>query len=87
MKKVIKENDIAIYWLENINPFFLICPWQGVHFTEGRAEGREAQLLAQIRKKMEKGKQIEVIADELEETIETIQQLYERVQTELGNKW
>ena len=78
MKKVIKENDIAIYWLENINPFFLICPWQGVHFT---------QLLAQIRKKMEKGKQIEVIADELEETIETIQQLYERVQTELGNKW
>ena len=52
----------------------------------GRAEGREAQLLAQIRKKMEKGKQIEVIADELEETIETIQQLYERVQTELGNK-
>ena len=32
MKKVIKENDIAIYWLENINPFFLICPWQGVHF-------------------------------------------------------
>ena len=83
MKKVIKENDIAIYWLENINPFFLICPWQGVHFTEGR----EAQLLAQIRKKMEKGKQIEVIADELEETIETIQQLCERVQTELGNKW
>ena len=54
--------------------------------AEGRAEGREAQLLAQIRKKMEKGKQIEVIADELEETIETIQQLYERVQTELGNK-
>ena len=75
MKKVIKEIDIAIYWLENINPFFLICPWQGVHF------------MAQIRKKMEKGKQIEVIADELEETIETIQQLYERVQTELGNKW
>ena len=32
MKKVIKENDIAIYWLENKNPFFLICPWQGVHF-------------------------------------------------------
>lgn len=52
----------------------------------GLAEGREAQLLAQIRKKMEKGKQIEVIADELEETIETIQQLCERVQTELSNK-
>ena len=26
MKKVIKQNDIAIYWLENKNPFFLICP-------------------------------------------------------------
>ena len=34
MKKVMKRNDIAIYWLENQNPFFLICPWQGVHFTE-----------------------------------------------------
>ena len=32
MKKVKKGNDIAIYWPENKNPFFLICPWQGVHF-------------------------------------------------------
>lgn len=33
MKKVKKGNDIAIYWPENKNPFFLICPWQGVHFN------------------------------------------------------
>jgi DNA-binding Xre family transcriptional regulator len=26
MKKVTKQKDIAIYWLENENPFFLICP-------------------------------------------------------------
>jgi len=26
MKKVKKGNDIAIYWPENKNPFFLICP-------------------------------------------------------------
>ena len=38
MKKVMKRNDMAIYWLENQNPFFLKCPWQGVHFTEIRAE-------------------------------------------------
>ena len=25
-KKVTKQKDIAIYWLENENPFFLICP-------------------------------------------------------------
>ena len=34
MKKVIKQTDIAIYWLERTNPFFLICPWQGVHFNQ-----------------------------------------------------
>ena len=34
MKKVMKRNDMAIYWLENQNPFFLKCPWQGVHFKE-----------------------------------------------------
>ena len=33
MKKAKKDNDIAICWLENHNPFFLICPWQRVHFT------------------------------------------------------
>ena len=49
MKKVIKENDIAIYWLENINPFFLICPWQGVHFTEGRTQGREYEVFHSVQ--------------------------------------
>ena len=39
-KKVIKHSDIAIYWLENKNPFFLICPWQGVHFKAGVSQGR-----------------------------------------------
>ena len=34
MKKVMKRNDMAIYWLENQNPFFLKCPWQGVHFIK-----------------------------------------------------
>ena len=38
MKKVIKQTDIAIYWLERTNPFFLICPWQGVHFKEGESQ-------------------------------------------------
>ena len=40
-------------------------------------------LLSQIQKKVEKGKSLSVIADELEETVDTIRPLYERVQAEL----
>ena len=40
MKKVKKGNDIAIYWPENKNPFFLICPWQGVHFILRNGESQ-----------------------------------------------
>ncbi len=46
---------------------------------EGRATGREEKLLMLICKKIQKGKSIEQIADELEEDVETIQPLYEIV--------
>ena len=39
---------------------------------EGRKEGRKTLLVEKIKKKMEKGKNISTIADELEEDIETI---------------
>lgn len=48
------------------------------HFQQLRKEGREEHLLEQIRKKQAKGKSIEVIAEELEEDIETIRDILER---------
>ena len=46
---------------------------------EGREEGDIRRLLSLIRKKVQKGKSIDQIADELEEDVETIQPLYEIV--------
>ena len=37
----------------------------------------------QTKQKIQKGKSLSVIADELEETVDTIRPLYERVQAEL----
>lgn len=45
---------------------------EGVLF--GRREGASDKLLSQIKIKLEKGKSVEQIADELEETVETIQE-------------
>ena len=36
MKKVIESNDITNYWCKIQKPFFLKCPWQGVHFKRGK---------------------------------------------------
>lgn len=50
---------------------------------EREQKGSELQLLSLIRKKIEKGKSLSVIAEELEETEESILPLYNRVQEEL----
>ena len=49
---------------------------------EGRMEGRQEQLLSLINKKMGKGKSLELIAEELEETVEAILPLYEKALAE-----
>ena len=46
---------------------------------EGREDGDIRRLLSLIRKKVQKGKSIDQIADELEEAVEIIQPLYEIV--------
>lgn len=51
---------------------------------EGCLEGREKTLTSQIRKKLAKGKSLAQIADELEETVEAIQPLYEQVLKEMN---
>ena len=47
---------------------------------EGREEGAKAKLQEQSRKKLEKGKSVEKIADELEESIETIEKIIEEME-------
>ena len=48
-------------------------------FAEGKLEGRIEGLLEQIRKKVAKGKTVEQIADELEESVENIQTLMDKI--------
>ena len=47
---------------------------------EGREEGARAKLQEQIRKKLEKGKSVEKIADELEESTETVEKFIEEME-------
>ena len=47
-------------------------------FEEGREEGREEKLMEMIRKKHAKGKSPEVIAEELEEDLETVRGMLKR---------
>ena len=46
---------------------------------EGRSQGEEQLLTLQIQKKLEKGKDVAVIAAELEETEERIRKLIEKM--------
>lgn len=46
--------------------------------------GKQQQLLTLIRKKLEKGKPLEIIAEELEETVDSILPLYDQVKAELA---
>ena len=51
---------------------------------KGIEKGERLCLLTQIQKKLAKGKSLEQIADELEETVENILPLYEQVQAEMN---
>lgn len=48
------------------------------HFRHLREEGRYELLLEQIRKKQAKGKSMEIIAEELEETVESLQDVLKK---------
>ena len=47
--------------------------------TEGIASGKKELLKQQVQKKLTKGKSLEVIADELEEDVSTIQPIIDEV--------
>ena len=46
---------------------------------EGREEGREEERIILIQKKVAKGKNLDVIADELESSVEEIRPIYDVV--------
>lgn len=46
-------------------------------YEEGQKEGQRQLLAAQVQKKIEKGKSIEQIADELEEDTSAVRQIYD----------
>ena len=64
-------------------PFSKLDEREQQGFSNGFSNGSQQQLLSLIQKKIQKGKSLSVIADELEETVDTIRPLYERVQAEL----
>ena len=47
--------------------------------AEGKAEGRTEHLKQQVQKKLVKGKSVEVIADELEESVSAIENVLEEL--------
>lgn len=58
--------------------------WEEKYFErlEAREEGARDKMKELIEKKLLKGKSVEVIADELEESVETIQELIEEISSE-----
>ena len=47
--------------------------------SEGRAEGERSLLILQVQKKLDRGKTLEVIADEVEQDVETIAVIIEEI--------
>lgn len=52
--------------------------WAAEERAEGRVEGREDNLVSQICKKLQKGKTMEQIADEIEETMDVVNELMKK---------
>lgn len=63
-----------------------MCNLSDLIEERGIEKGERLCLLSQIQKKLAKGKSLEQIADELEETVEYILPLYEQVQHELNQQ-
>lgn len=53
---------------------------------EGRAEGERSLLILQVQRKLDKGKTLEVIADEVEKDVETIAVILEEINETNGDK-
>ncbi len=74
----IKEGRMARFY-ENFHKFD-IQEHARVNRAEGRAEGEDIHLINQVYKKIQKGKSPETIADELEESIENVQEMISAIE-------
>jgi len=63
-----------------------MCNYSDLIEERALEKGDRLRLLTQIQKKLAKGKSLEQIADELEETVEAILPLYEQVQAETNTQ-
>ncbi|MEI3219330.1 MAG: Rpn family recombination-promoting nuclease/putative transposase [Lachnoclostridium sp.] len=73
VRKVKVSEEIGVKYMQ---------AWEEKYYEreEGREEGAKAKLQELIRKKLVKGKSVEKIADELEESIETIEKIIEEME-------
>lgn len=78
-EKVFKEVDVMCQALQDI-----LVDLMKDELDDREQKGAQQQLLTQIHKKIEKGKPLEIIAEELEETVDSILPLYDQVKAELA---
>ena len=64
-----------MYILESFDKELYERDLKQIAYDDGRKVGRNETLISQISIKLEKGKSVQQIADELEQTVETIEKL------------
>ena len=67
--------EVFMYILESFDKELYERDLKQNAYDDGRKAGRNETLISMIKIKLEKGKTVQQIADELEETVETIEKL------------
>lgn len=76
MRKVKTSEEVGVKYMQAWEEWYYeLQDARAEGLEEGRAEGERARLLLLIQKKLAKGKSLEVIADEVEESVELVEQL------------
>ena len=70
-----ERTEVFMYILESFDKELYERDLKQIAYDDGRKVGRNETLISMIRVKLEKGKTVQQIADELEQTVETIQKL------------
>ena len=74
--KVKTSEEVGVKYMQAWEEkYFAMEEAKEIGLTEGRAEGKELKLRELIEKKLHKGKSLQVIADELEEDLSTIEEI------------
>lgn len=78
-KRILTEEYGMIMTAELEGRIQLMCNWSEVMIEKGIEKGADQQLAKQIKIKRDKGKSVEQIAEELEETEARIQEVMEKM--------